>query len=128
MIDFGPVNLTDLHSKHIATVGKQYGSIEGMIDNYYRLESDAMLQVSRSVNGSLTQSLMSDGMASKIILHQSILVNHNVRSIASKFWIQLGILDDIKDTIVDYKQSKDSNCLFLKSFGAPRFVTLFMSF
>lgn len=117
VIDFKPINLIELQSKHLSYVVKQYGPIEGMIDNYYRLGNDALLQVSRSVNGSMAQSILNDGKsASKMVLHQSIQVN-NFKSIAKKFWIQLGILDDIKDTIVSYKETRDASYLTFKGHG-----------
>lgn len=113
--------MIELEAKHQAIVTKQYGSIEGMIDSYYRLGNDTMLQVSRSteVNGKMTQSMMTDGnAASKMTLHQLVHIG-NVRSIASIFWIQLGILDSIKDTIVSYKETKNRDYLIFKGFGAP---------
>lgn len=122
VVDFKPINLIDLQSKHLSYVVKQYGSIEGMIDNYYRLGNDALLQVSRSVNGSMAQSIINDGKsASKMVLHQTIQVN-NFKSVARKFWIQLGILDDIKETIVSYKESKAMSCLIFKGHGGHGFV------
>lgn len=119
VIDFQPINLTELHTKHLSYVVKQYGPIECMIDNYYRLGNDALLQVSRSLNG---QSVLNDNKsASKMVLHQSIQVN-NFKSIAKKFWIQLGTLDDIKETIVSYKESRDSSCLIFKGHGGHGLV------
>ncbi|XP_055324770.1 protein zwilch [Sitodiplosis mosellana] len=117
VVDFKPINLIELQSKHLSYVVKQYGPIEGMIDNYYRLSNDAMLQVSRPVNGSMAQSIINDGkVASKMVLHQTIQVN-NFKSVAKKFWIQLGILDDMKETIVSYKELRDLSCLVFKGHG-----------
>lgn len=122
VIDFKPINLIELQTKHLSYVVKQYGPIEGTIDNYYRLGNDVLLQVSRSVNGSMAQSILNDGKsASKMILHQSIQVN-NFRSIASKFWIQLGILDDIKETILSYKETRDPSNLIFKGHGGHGLV------
>lgn len=121
MVDFGPINLMELQAKHQAIVMKQYGPMECMIDSYYRLGNESMLQVSHSavVNGKMTPSMMADrNAASKITLHQSIHIG-NVRSIASKFWIQLGILDEIKDAIVSYKETKTRDFLNFKGFGVP---------
>lgn len=116
---FEPINLMELQSKHLSYVIKQYGPIEGMIDYYYELGNDAMLQVSRSVIGLVTQSLQTDGKtAARMTLHQSVEVNKFIsKSIAKKFWIQLGILDDIKEMIVNYKESRDANCLMFKGHG-----------
>ncbi|XP_031631660.1 protein zwilch [Contarinia nasturtii] len=114
VINFEPINLMELQKQHVNYVVKQYGPIEGMVDNYYRLGNDAMLQVSRPVNGSTTQSILNDEKtASKMVLHQSIQVN-NLQSIAKKFWIQLDILNNIKQTIVSYKETKDPECLTFK--------------
>lgn len=122
VVDFKPINLIELQSKHLSYVVKQYGSIEGMIDSYYRLGNDALLQVSRSVNGSMAQSINDGKSASKMVLHQTIQVN-NFKSVARKFWIQLGILDDIKETIVSYKESKDMSCLIFKGHGGHGLVS-----
>lgn len=107
-----------LQAEHMSYVGKQYGQLEGMIDSYYQLGNDALLQVSRSVNGSMPQSILTDGKTtSKMTLHQSVPVN-NYRSVAHKFWIQLGILDDIKQTIATYKETRDLGTLIFSSFGS----------
>lgn len=107
-----------LQAKQLAYVGKQYGPLEGAVDSYYRLGNDALLQVSHLVNGSLPQSILTDGKtASKMILHQSISIN-NYRSIAHKFWIQLGILNDIKETVLAYKETRDASVLTFQSFNS----------
>lgn len=103
--------MAKLQAEHLSSVVKQYGPSEGMIDSYYRLGSDATLQVSYTVNGAISQSIITDGKtASKMVLHQSVQIN-NFQSIAKKFWIQLDILNDIKDTIITYKESKDQKHL-----------------
>lgn len=107
--------MAELQAKHLSYVVKQYGPLEGVVDSYYRLGNDVLLQVSHLVNGSMPQSILADGkMASKMILHQSIAIN-NFRSIAHKFWIQLGILNDIKETILSYKEFRDSSALTFHS-------------
>lgn len=107
--------MAELQAKHLSYVVKQYGPLEGVVDSYYRLGKDALLQVSHLVNGSMPQSILADGkIASKMILHQSIAIN-NFGSIAHKFWIQLGILNDIKETILSYKESRDSSALTFRS-------------
>lgn len=118
IVDFQPINMAELQAKHLSYVGKQYGPLEGVVDSYYRLGNDALLQVSHLVNGSMPQSILADGkMASKMILHQSISIN-NYRSIAHKFWIQLGILNDIKETILAYKESRELSALNFRSFNS----------
>lgn len=110
--------MAELQAKHLSYVVKQYGPLEGVVDSYYRLTNDAMLQVSYLVNGSMPQSILADGkMASKMVLHQSIAIN-NFRSIAHKFWIQLGILNDIKESILFYKESRDSSALAFRSLNS----------
>lgn len=110
--------MAELQAKHLSYVGKQYGPIEGMVDSYYRLSNDAMLQVSYLVNGSMPQSILADGKsAAKMVLHQSISIN-KFHSITHKFWIQLGILDSIKETIVAYKETKDLSKLYYNSFSS----------
>lgn len=117
IVDFQPINMAELQAKHMSYVVKQYGPLEGIVDSYYRLSNDALLQVSHLVNGSMSQSMLSNGkMASKMVLHQSVSINNNHRSIAHKFWIQLGILNNIKETIVAYKETGDSSGLTFHSF------------
>lgn len=119
IVNFEPVNMAELQAKHLSYVVKQYGSIEGMVDGFYQLGNDAMLQVSHLVNGSMPQSILSDGKsAAKMVLHQSISINNLCRSIAYKFWIQLGILDNIKETIIAYKETKDPSKLVFNSFSS----------
>lgn len=110
--------MAELQAKHLSYVVKQYGPIEGVVDSYYRLSNDALLQVSQLVNGSMPQSILADGkISSKMVLHQSISIN-NYRSIAHKFWIQLGILNSIKDTILAYKETRDVSALIFQSFNS----------
>lgn len=110
--------MAELQAKHLSYVVKQYGPLEGVVDSYYRLTNDVLLQVSHLVNGSMPQSILADGkMASKMVLHQSIAIN-NFRSIAHKFWIQLGILNDIKESILSYKESRDSSELAFRSLNS----------
>lgn len=117
-VDFQQINMAEMQAKHLSYVVKQYGPIEGVIDSHYRLSNDTYLQVKQLVNGSMPQSILVDGkMASKMILHQSIPIN-NYRSIAHKFWIQLGILNDIKETILAYKESRDPSVLTFHSFNS----------
>lgn len=110
--------MAELQAKHLSYVVKQNGPLEGVVDSYYRLGNDALLQVSHLINGSMPQSIIADGkMASKMILHQSISIN-NYRSIAHKFWIQLGILNNIKETILAYKESRDPSVLTFNSLNS----------
>lgn len=115
VVDFHQINTVQLQAKHLSYVVKQYGPIEGLVDSHYRLSNDANLQVTHLVNGSVPQTILTDGkMASKMILHQTIPIN-NYRSIAYKFWIQLEILNEIKETVELYKQSKDPVTLCFRS-------------
>lgn len=116
--------MAELQAKHYSYVVKQYGPIEGMVDSFYRLGPDAMLQVSHTVNGSMPQSILADGKsAAKMILHQTVSISQFQPS-TRQFWIQLGILDNIKETILTYKDTKDPNSLVFKSFTS-RFVNIY---
>lgn len=111
---------------HHSYVIKQYGALEGIIDSFYHLCNNAVLQVSHSVNNSMPQSILADGKsAAKMILHQTISINR-FQSSTQNFWIQLGILDSIKETIVAYKNTKDPNKLEFSSFSS-RFVQIRIS-
>lgn len=118
---FEPIDLTELQAKHLSYVVKQYGPSEGMVDSFYRLGRDAVLQVSHTVN-STSQSITTDGKtATKMALHQSVEIN-NIQSIAHKFWIQLGILNDIKDTIIAYKETKNPRSLIFRGSNSQGLV------
>lgn len=113
--------MAELQAKHNSYVVKQYGPIEGMVDSFYRLGNDATLQVSHTANGSMPQSILVDGKnVAKMMLHQTVSISHFQPS-TRKFWIQLGILDSIKETIITYKDTKDPKSLVYKSFSS-RFV------
>lgn len=116
-IEFKPVDLNKLQERHLSYVVKQFGPTEGMVDSYYQLGDATMLQVSRPINSTMSRMKTTDGkMSSKMVLHQSVKIN-NLQSIAHRFWIQLGILNDIKSSIVAYKQSKNESCLNFDGFS-----------
>lgn len=66
------------------------------------------LQVSRTMTGPVRRP--TNEMPSKVILHQSIKIN-NFQSIIEKFWRQICIIDSIKESVVDFKETKDPAAL-----------------
>lgn len=84
-----------------------------MVDSYYQLNTDTTdatvtLQVSKVTNGLVKH--FTNEAPSKMILHQSIKIN-NFTSIIFKFWRQICIIDTIKESVVNFKETKDPSTL-----------------
>lgn len=88
--------------------------IETLNDSYYQLHSSPdgaiTLQLSREIGGILTQPMVDGKSSSKLTLHQSVRID-NYGSIAAQFWGQLDVLNMIKDSIIQYKETRDPNAL-----------------
>lgn len=90
------------------------------VDVYFQLNSglnNVKLQLSSSVRDSLSNFRLNNyEKYSRITLHQTVAIN-NLDSVAEIFWRQINILDQIKDSIVAFKESADSDDL-VYNFGS----------
>lgn len=103
-------NLTDRHFSY--TNGE---SVNVNIDSYFNLHgNNIVLQVSRSKSAKVMQTFLNDNtIYDRMVLHQSVRIG-DPDSVAMEFWIQLDILNTIKNTIVAYRESKDAEDLVYK--------------
>lgn len=113
LVPYEPIDLSKLFAKHALYAPMQLGVVEMMVDSYYQLNTDTpdatvTLQVSKVTNGLVKQ--FANEAPSKMILHQSIKIN-NFTSIIFKFWRQICIIDTIKESVVNFKETKDPSTL-----------------
>lgn len=123
LIPFEPIDLEKLSEKHALYVSQQIGQVEIMLDNFYQLPTDTsdaaiMLQVSRTMTGQMKQPI--NRSASKIILHQSVRIN-NLSSTITTFWRQICIIDTIKESVINFKETKDP-CMLIFNVGVDGYV------
>lgn len=91
------------------------------VDSYFSLHPNVKLQVSRLTTGQVAQAFLTDNITTRnngIVLHQSISIG-DPSSDVIPFWMQLHMLDSIKENIIRYQESKDTNDL-LYTQGADR--------
>lgn len=102
-----------LVAKHYQYIAQKSSSVSINIDSYFSLQNsnNVTLQVSRSTSGHVSQSYLTDNtICDDMILHQNIPVG-DPSSLAIQFWMELHMLNSIKEDILRYKESEDPNDL-----------------
>lgn len=104
--------MKDLTDKHFSYVNMMGEPLNVTIDAYFNLhENNIVLQVSRSKSAKVMQNFLEDNTVyDQMVLHQSVRIGDH-DSVAMEFWIQLDILNTIKNIIVAYRESEDAEDL-----------------
>lgn len=124
LVPYEPIDLLQLFAKHALYVPMQLGVVEMMVDSYYQLNTDTpdatvTLQVSKVTNGLVKH--FTNETPSKMILHQSIKINNFTSSIF-KFWRQICVINTIKESVVNFKETKDPSALVFNITSEGYFV------
>lgn len=118
-VELDSVQVKALMDQHLQYIPTAVAAININVDSYFTLHPNVTLQISRSASGPVTQNFLTENRNyDGIILQQNIRIG-DPSSLAMQFWMQLHMLDSIKEDIIRYQESQDSNDL-VYSLGATR--------
>lgn len=110
LVPFESIDVESLLKEH-KQIARQLPKYKVNVDRYYLLHADISLQVSHWISNSVSGALLNNTSRNNgVVLHQTVHFGEP-SSPAIEFWMQLHMLDLIKQQVLRFKESKDPNDL-----------------